>query len=320
MVAEPLAPAPFHLLQVTHLTPREQEEILDLASRMKGPPAEWIDDFPGASIACFFDDASSFAQGSIGTAAHRLGLLPLVLRPDSINLRRREPVADFARSLSAYAAAIVMGIRSHAFIEATADAAGVPVINAGSESHQPCQALADLLTLRERFGSLRGLKLAYVGDARHGANSLIEASAIAGIDLRIGCPASYRPSQRVLVEAQQTGADIYVTTDPREAVIDADAVCTSIWLPMSGEYEREQHMLDLVHYRVSPQLMENGASDAVFMHPMPAHRGEEVSQAVIDGPNSLVWEQAANRLPVEQAVLHTAISLSRDPAGREAVA
>jgi ornithine carbamoyltransferase len=181
-----------------------------------------------------------------------------------------------------------------------AAAASVPVINALTDDHHPCQALADVLTLRERFGDLRGLPVAYVGDGNNVAHSLIEAAALTAIDLRLACPAGYRPDPAIAEGA-------HVLDDPREAVAGARAVYTDVWVSMGDEAE-QRRMDDLRAYRVDTELMALAAPDAIFLHCLPAHRGQEVAAAVIDGPQSAVWQQAANRLPTEQAVIYALVS------------
>jgi ornithine carbamoyltransferase len=181
-----------------------------------------------------------------------------------------------------------------------ASAASVPIINALSNEHHPCQALADLLTLRERFGGLEGLRVAYVGDGNNVAHSLMEAAALAGFELWLACPPGYRPDEEI---ASRAGDAVHVVADPREAVAGAQAVYTDVWVSMGDEEERTRRLADLTAYRVDADLMALADPEAVFLHCLPAHRGEEVSADVIDGPRSAVWQQAANRLPTEQAVL-----------------
>ena len=200
-----------------------------------------------------------------------------------------------------HCAAIVIRRFAQSDVQEMAAAASVPVINALTDDHHPCQALADVLTLRERFGDLRGLRVAYVGDGNNVAHSLIEAAALTGIDLRLACPPGYRPDPVI-------AADVDVATDPREAVTGAHAVYTDVWVSMGDDAERERRLGDLRPHRVTPGLMGLAAPDAVFMHCLPAHRGEEVATAVIDGAHSAVWQQAANRLPTEQAALYALVS------------
>jgi ornithine carbamoyltransferase len=241
----------------------------------------------------------------------RLGMLPVMLRPDELQLGRGEPIADTARVPSAYCAAVVIRTFAQAEVEAVADAAGVPVVNALTDEHHPCQALADLLTLREIHGDLTGLKLAYVGDGNNVAHSLLEAGALAGMRVTVACPPGYEPDPAVVAGARRKAADpatIEVTHDPFAAVRGADAVYTDVWVSMGEERERDARLQELAAYRVTSALMSAAGTRAVFMHCLPAHRGEEVEAAVIDGPRSVVFDQAANRLPTEQALLHTLIS------------
>jgi ornithine carbamoyltransferase len=186
-----------------------------------------------------------------------------------------------------------------------ASAASVPVINALTDDHHPCQALADMLTLRERFGRLEGLRVAYVGDGNNVAHSLIEAAMVAGFELSLACPPGYLPDAAITREA---GPAVHVFRDPRDAVAGAHAVYTDVWVSMGDEQERRARMTDLAAYRVDGGLMRLASHDAIFLHCLPAHRGEEVAAEVIDGPRSAVWEQAANRLPTEQAVLHALVT------------
>jgi ornithine carbamoyltransferase len=220
-----------------------------------------------------------------------------MLRPDELQLGRGEPIADTARVLSSYCAAIVIRTFAQSDVEELAASSSVPVINALTDDHHPCQVLADVLTLRERFGDLDGLPVAYVGDGNNVARSLIEASALTGIDLRLACPDGYRPD----IPAR-------VVDHPADAVAGARAVYTDVWVSMGEDAERSRRLADLSAYQVDPALMAHAAPDAVFLHCLPAHRGEEVAPAVIDGPQSAVWQQAANRLPTEQAVLYALTS------------
>jgi ornithine carbamoyltransferase len=288
---------PTGLLRIADLTPHDLTRLLDLAAAMKADPHGWHDALAGESVACYFSKPSTRTRISLEAAVHRLGGLPIMLRPDELQLGRGEPIADTARVMSSYCAAIVIRTFAQSDVEEMAAAASVPVINALTDEHHPCQALADLLTLRERFGDLHGLPVAYVGDGNNVARSLIEASTLTGIDLRLACPEGYRPG------------GFEVTEDPREAVTGARAVYTDVWVSMGDpEAERQRRLEDLEPYRVTPGLMELAARDAIFLHCLPAHRGEEVATAVIDGAHSAVWDQAANRLPTEQAALYALVT------------
>jgi ornithine carbamoyltransferase len=298
-------------LRVTDLNRGSLEGLLALAEGMKAKPHALVDIHRGQAVACFFNKPSTRTRVSFEAAACRLGMLPIMLRPDELQLGRGEPIADTARVLSSYTAAIVIRTFAQAEVEEVAAAASVPVINALTDEHHPCQALADLLTLRERFGSLEGLKVAYVGDGNNVAHSLLQAGAMVGMSVAIATPSGYRPDEEIVADAAEVamaeGATVLVTGDPEEAVRDAHAVYTDVWVSMGEDAEREERLRDFAPYRVDPELMAHARSDAVFMHCLPAHRGEEVSAAVIDGPRSLVFQQAANRLPTEQAVLSTLI-------------
>jgi ornithine carbamoyltransferase len=292
---------PTGLLRIADLSPRELSRLLDLAAEMKREPNGFHDTLRGTSVACYFSKPSTRTRISFEAAVHRLGGLPIMLRPDELQLGRGEPIADTARVMSSYCAAIVIRTFAQRDVEEMAAAASVPVINALTDDHHPCQALADLLTLRERFGDLHGLPVAYVGDGNNVAHSLIEAAMLTGIDLRLACPEGYRPDPEIASGAQ-------VVTDPREAVAGACAVYTDVWVSMGEDAERQRRLADLDAYRVDAELMENAAPGAIFLHCLPAHRGEEAAAEVIDGPQSAVWQQAANRLPTEQAALYALVT------------
>ena len=293
------------LLRIADLSPARLAALLDLAAAMKADPNRWGDALRGESVACYFSKPSTRTRISFEAAAHRLGALPIMLRPDELQLGRGEPIADTARVMSSYCAAIVIRTFAQRDVEEMAAASAVPVINALTDDHHPCQALADLLTLRERFGDLAGLSVAYVGDGNNVAHSLIEAAPLAGLQLWLACPDGYRPDPTIVDAA---GDAVRVVTDPRDAVAGAAAVYTDVWVSMGDEAEQQRRLADLRPYEVDGDLTALAADDAVFLHCLPAHRGQEVSAAVIDGPQSAVWQQAANRLPTEQAALYALVT------------
>jgi ornithine carbamoyltransferase len=293
------------LLRIADLGADELHWLLDRASAMKTDHRGWLGAMPGASVACYFAKPSTRTRVSFEAAINRLGALPIMLRPDELQLGRGEPITDTARVLSAYCAAIVIRTFAQSDVEEMAAAASVPVINALTDDHHPCQALADLLTLREQFGRLEGLRVAYVGDGNNVAHSLMEAAAVAGFELALACPPDYLPDTDI---TRAAGPAVTVFRDPRDAVAGAHAVYTDVWVSMGDEAERSRRMADLEPYRVDAQLMALAVPQAVFLHCLPAHRGEEVAGEVIDGPRSAVWLQAANRLPTEQAVLHALVT------------
>ncbi|HZS29818.1 MAG TPA: ornithine carbamoyltransferase [Gaiellaceae bacterium] len=297
-----------HFTRVSDLSPDEFELLLELAGRLKEEPARYEGALHGRTVACIFEKPSTRTRVSFAAAAAELGAMPVTLSPQELQLGRGETLADTARSISGYCAAIV--IRSHfqRTVDELAAWASVPVINALSDEHHPCQALADLLTIEEACGGLRGRKLAFVGDGGDNvAQSLLEAGALAGLDVTIACPPEYRPSRKILADArllaQESGATLDVVEDPRAAVRDADAVYADVWASMGEEGEHDMRARFLGPYEVTEELMALARPDAIFLHCLPAKRGEEVTSAVIDGPQSAVWAQSANRMPTEAALL-----------------
>jgi len=291
-----------HFLRIADLSPGRLEALLALSAEMKADPRGWLDALPGESVACYFSKPSTRTRVSVEAAIHRLGALPIMLRPDELQLGRGEPIADTARVMSSYCAAIVIRTFAQRDVQEMAEAASVPVINALTDDHHPCQALADLLTLRERFGRLEGLRVAYVGDGNNVAHSLIEAAALVGFELSLACPPGYLPDAAI---ARAAGPAVHLFEDPRDAVAGVHAVYTDVWVSMGDEAERARRLQDLAAFRVDAALMALASHDAIFLHCLPAHRGQEVAAEVIDGARSAVWQQAANRLPTEQAVLYT---------------
>ena len=275
-------------LNVGDLDASRTAALLELAAVMKLHPLAWRDVLEGRAIACIYGGPSTRSRVSIQVAVQRLGAFPVMLSPDEMQLGRGEAATDTARVLSAYCDAIVAHTVRRRDVLDLAEFASVPVIDA-----RACQALADCLTLRSRFGDLHGLPLAYIGRCDDIAHGLLEAAALTGMELRIAAPRGGLADPSLLFRA---GRNVRVVDDPREAVAGALAVYT--------DATREPDDA----FRVTARLMELAAVDAVFMHPLPAHRGGEVESAVIDGPASVVWEQAANLLPVEQALLRALVT------------
>jgi ornithine carbamoyltransferase len=285
-------PIPEDLLEIRDLERDSLFALLDLAARMKERPHGFVEALRGDTVVCYFEKPSTRTRVSFAAAAERLGMLPHLVRPDELQLGRGETIEDTARTLSSYAAAIVVRTFAQETVRRIAAASRAPVINALTNEHHPCQALADLLTLREVFGRLEGLRVAYVGDGNNVATSLLQAAAIVGIDAVAACPPGYEPP---VPEAA-------VTDDPFEAVVGAHAVYTDVWVSMEDEADPTR-IAALAPYQVNARLLAAARPDAVFMHCLPAHRGEEVTADVIDGPRSVVWQQAENRLPTEEALL-----------------
>lgn len=294
--------------RVSDLSRAELGSLLDLAEVMKDEPHSFLEALAGETVACIFEKPSTRTRVSFAAAAARLGATPLALSPQELQLGRGETIADTARSLSGYVAAIVIRTFGQETVDELARWATVPVVNALSDEHHPCQALADLMTLREVFGDVRGRRLAFVGDGGDNvARSLLDIGALSGLDVTIACPPEYSPDRGALNDArklaEETDAVLTVVHDPRAAVAGADAVYADVWASMGEEEEREQRRRVLAPYQVDEELLALAAPHAVFLHCLPAKRGQEVVPAVIDGPRSVVWHQSANRLPTEQALL-----------------
>ncbi|HEX2376669.1 MAG TPA: ornithine carbamoyltransferase [Gaiellales bacterium] len=304
--------APSDLLRISDLDARHLYVLLDLAAEMKAAPHGWETALHGDTVAMFFEKPSTRTRVSFAAACQHLGALPLGLRPDELQLGRGEPISDTARVLSGYASAIVVRTFAQSVLDEMAAAAEKPVINALTDDHHPCQALADLLTIRERFGSLQGVRVAYIGDGNNVAHSLMQAGALAGMHVVVGTPHGFEPDPAITDAASATalahGGSIAVVHDPAEAVAGANAVYTDVWVSMGDdEAQRAKRQEVLAAYQVSTELMRHADREAVFLHCLPAHRGEEVEADVIDGPASVVFRQAENRLWTEEAVLYAYI-------------
>jgi ornithine carbamoyltransferase len=303
---------PDDFLTVDAFTPDGLSALLDLSAHFKADRRLAANSLAGGQVALIFNKPSTRTRVSFEAAAWRLGMLPIALRADELQLGRGETVADTARTLSRYVQAIVIRTHSHESVEELAADASVPVINALTDAHHPCQAVADVLTLREEFGALAGLKVAFVGDGDNVCASLIQAAALTGFELRVAAPEGYRPNPDLLVAAshlaEETGAAIFVTDDPREAVDGVDAVYSDVWTSMGHEAEQAARMTAFAGYRVDAALMGLADPRAIFLHCLPAHRGEEVTDEVIDGPASRVWPQAENRMHTEAALLYALLT------------
>ncbi|GAB3386421.1 ornithine carbamoyltransferase [Humibacter soli] len=297
-----------HFLRDDDLTPAEQSEVLDLALRIK---ADRFAERPLAgpqTVAVFFDKTSTRTRVSFSVGIADLGGSPLVITSGESQLGAKESIADTARVLERMVAAIVWRTYSQSGLEEMASGTTVPVVNALSDDFHPCQLLADLLTVRERFGLLAGRTLAYVGDgANNMSHSYLLACATAGMHVRIGAPADYAPRADILDDARriatETGGSVLVTTDAHEAARGADVVVTDTWVSMGQESEKAERVAVFGDYRVDDALMAEASDEAIFLHCLPAYRGYEVEASVIDGPASVVWDEAENRLHAQKALL-----------------
>ena len=257
----------------------------------------------GKALAMIFMKSSTRTRVSFEVGATQLGGTAHFLSPRDVQLGRGEPIADTARVLDRYVHGIMIRTYAHADAVTLAQYAGVPVINGLTDLSHPCQVLADLLTVQQRFGDLRGRTVAWIGDGNNMANSWIEGAALLGFSLRLGCPEGYDPDPAFLSAARDAGADVRLLRDPAEAASGAHVVTTDVWASMGQEEEQAVRARAFAGYQVNAALMSHASRDAIFLHCLPAHRGEEVTADVIDGPQSMVWDEAENRLHVQKAIM-----------------
>ncbi len=296
-----------HLITIDDLTAPTLLALLEDARAAKANPAALAGHLTGRTVLLHFTKASTRTRISVETAVVRLGGHPIFTRGDELQLGRGEPIADTAKVVSRMCDAIVIRTFSHGDVEELAANATIPVINALTDAHHPLQALADLMTLEEHFGVLAGLTVTWIGDGNNVFHSLAQACALAGIHVRIAAPAGYQPDASIIAAATATatahGGSVTVLHDPAEAVRGANAIVTDVFVSMGEEAQYEQKLAAFAGYQVTAELINLAADDAVFLHCLPAHRGEEVTAEVIDGPRSLVWDEAENRLHTTVAVL-----------------
>lgn len=297
-----------HFLKDTDLTPAEQAQVLDLAAAMKADRYGFKPLAGPQTVAVLFDKTSTRTRFSFHAGIADLGGNPLIVNPGEAQLGHKESVSDTAQVISRMVSAIVWRTYAQAGLEEMAENSRVPVINALSDDYHPCQILADLQTIQEHKGQLAGLTMVYLGDAANNmANSYLLGGATAGMHVRVAGPADYLPADSVVAEAQQraaeTGGSILVTTDPAQALAGADVVITDTWISMGQEDEKEARAEVFTPYTVNADAMAQAAPDAIFLHCLPAYRGYEVTADVIDGPQSVVFDEAENRLHAQKALL-----------------
>jgi ornithine carbamoyltransferase len=294
-------------ISVLDADPHDLTLLLDSAVRMKRERGGAGDRrvLAGKCLAMVFEKASTRTRVSFEVGMEELGGHAIFLNPNDLQLGRGEEIRDTARVLSRYVAGVMIRAFRHGTIEEFARYSTIPVINGLSDREHPCQTLGDLLTLREHFGSTDGLSVTWIGDGNNVCHSLILAAAMAGLDLTVASPPHYRPDQRIVEAARSAGAKIRVIGDPREAARDADALYTDVWVSMGEEAEREERRAAFRGYTIDSGLLSIASPDAVVLHCLPAHRGEEITDEVLEGPQSIVWDQAENRLHTEKALLAT---------------
>ncbi|SEC31222.1 ornithine carbamoyltransferase [Arthrobacter woluwensis] len=301
-----------HFLKDTDLSPAELQEVLDLAVRLKAEP-DSLAVYAGEgrarkTVAVIFDKTSTRTRVSFSAGVSELGGSPLIINPGEAQIGHKESVADTARVLERMVSTIVWRTGAHQGLVEMAENSRVPVINALCDDYHPCQLLADLLTIREHKGSLAGLTLTYLGDAANNmANSYLLAAVNAGMHVRIAGPEGYLPAPEIVAageeRAAQTGGSVLVTSDAVEALAGADVVATDTWVSMGQEAEKESRMTLFRDYSVTEEAMAQAAPDAIVLHCLPAYRGYEIAADVIDGPQSVVWDEAENRLHAQKAVM-----------------
>lgn len=296
-----------HLISVSDLTREEIYELLDLAARMKERRGQYMDALKGMSLAMIFEKSSTRTRVSFEVAMTELGGHALYLNYADLQLGRSETICDTASVLSRYAHAITARVYSHETVCELARCADIPVINALSDMEHPCQLLADLLTIRERKGDLKDLRIAWIGDGNNVCNSLILGSAITGMNLSVACPAGYEPDAGIVARANELGSSVLITDDPIEAASGADVLYTDVWVSMGDEKEEEKRLRDFSGFQINSDLLSHAKSDCIVLHCLPAHRGQEISAEVLDGEHSVVLDQAENRLHAQKALLMTAI-------------
>jgi ornithine carbamoyltransferase len=311
------------LLRIADLSVGDLGHLLDLSQEISDNPHRHAGLIEGDTVITYFAKPSTRTRLSFGSAISHLGGVPEVVGPNELQLGRGETIEDTARVVSRYARAFVIRTYSDDDVRRFAAAATIPVINALTDRHHPCQALADLLTLRQHFGWLRGLRLAYLGDGNNVAHSLLEACALAGIDIVVATPPGYEPDQDVVETAERIAGDrslVLTTHDPLAAAAGADAIYTDVWVSMGdSEDERTARTAALTPYQVNAAIMAEADPRAVFLHCLPAHRGEEVAASVIDGPQSVVLDEAENRMHTAQALLVSLILGNLEGADIDAV-
>jgi ornithine carbamoyltransferase len=306
---------PRHFLNLLDLGPEELHQLLDRADALKRLRGRLDHPRPlaGKSIGMIMEKASTRTRISFEVGIHELGGQPVALLSRDLQLGRDEPLADTAKVLSRYLHGVVMRTHAHERIETLAAASQVPVINALTDKFHPCQLLADLMTIREhRAAGLEGLCVAWVGDGNNMAHSWLLASALVGFELRIACPEGYKPLPEVVAHADALGrGKRVITQDIAAAVRGAHVLTTDVWASMGQEEEREARVRAFAGYSVNEAHLAAAARDVIFLHCLPAHRGEEVEAAVIDGPRSRVWDEAENRLHAQKALLELLYSPPR---------
>jgi ornithine carbamoyltransferase len=296
-------------LKLTDLTRDEIIGLLRRAIDLKTGKDASLSPLIGKNIGLFFEKPSTRTRVSFEAGIYQLGGNSICMTPAELQLGRGETIADTAKTLSRYLHAIMMRTFSHETLEAFALNSSIPVINGLSDLRHPCQALADVMTLLEKKGTVEGLKVAYVGDGNNVCNSLIEAAAVLGFNLAVACPEGFEPHTEILEKSRAAArSEIVILRDPREAAGMADAVYTDVWVSMGQEREADEKKRRFSEYQINSRLLSCARRDVIVLHCLPAHRGEEITDEVMDGPHSVVFDQAENRLHTQKALLELLLS------------
>ncbi len=291
-------------ITVRDLSKSEIESLIKRAVELKAGADRNKCPLIGRSIGLFFEKPSTRTRVSFEVGIYQLGGKSIYLNPQEIQLNRGESIADTSRVLSRYLDGIILRTFKHSTIEDFSNHATVPVINGLSDQHHPCQAIADLMTIFEKKGKLKGVRLAYIGDGNNVANSLIEAGALTGIDITIACPEGYEPDPDVLDRARSEGeGEVIITRNPKEAAGMADVIYTDVWVSMGQEKVAEKKKAKFREYQINRDLLQCSRNDAIVLHCLPAHRGEEITDDVMDGEKSAIFDQSENRLHTGKALL-----------------
>ncbi|RJQ18906.1 MAG: ornithine carbamoyltransferase [Nitrospiraceae bacterium] len=290
-------------LTLEDVTSEELNALLKRASDFKAGKDSSLCPLIGKSIGLLFNKTSTRTRISFQTGIHQLGAQAIYINTNELQLGRGETIEDTAKVLSRYLHGIVIRTYEHDTIITLAQNSTIPIINGLTDLHHPCQALADMLTIQEKKGRLKGVRMAYIGDGNNVANSLIEAAALTGIDLVLACPHGYEPDKTIYENARSKGAKVKVIANPDEAAKDADALYTDVWISMGQEKEVERKKKKFEGYQINSRLLSLAKPDAIVMHCLPAHRGEEITDDVLDSPQSVVIDEAENRLHTQKALL-----------------
>ncbi len=294
-------------LTLRDLTPKELSTLIERAAELKAGKDSSAYPLIGKSIGLLFDKTSTRTRISFQTGTYQLGAQPIYINSSELQLGRGESIEDTAKVMARYLHGIVLRTYAHSTIETLAENASIPVINGLTDLHHPCQALADILTVKEKKGKLKGIRMAYIGDGNNVANSLIEAAMMTGMELTLACPRGYDPDRKIFEKAKAEGAAVNIVTDPNEAAKDADVFYTDVWISMGQEREVERRRKIFKNYQVNRELLSLAKPDAIVMHCLPAHRGEEITDEVLSSPQSVVIDQAENRLHAQKALLEMLI-------------